>query len=83
MKDNRLLAGILFGFTTGLALGVLLAPGDGAATRKLIRKRSAAFADSLNNMIKTLVSSDFGNGEDVEAHSNRLKIDAAESEFSL
>jgi gas vesicle protein len=83
MNNNKLLASILFGFSAGLVLGVLLAPGDGTETRKIIRKRSAAFVDSLNNMLMSIVSPDVENEEDVAENSNRLKIGPAESEFNL
>ncbi len=82
MKNNKLLSAVLFGFTTGLAVGVLFAPGDGADTRKLIRKRGGQFFESLNNMLKTFAGTELAE-EDVAENSSRINTGAAEAEYYL
>ncbi|MCW3464264.1 YtxH domain-containing protein [Chitinophaga nivalis] len=51
MSTTKFLAGALAGITTGLVIGVLVAPDSGNATRKKIKNKADGWRKKVNGLL--------------------------------
>jgi len=55
MKSGNIFLGVLAGFATGAAVGILFAPKKGSKTRQLIVDKSEDYAEAVKDKIETLL----------------------------
>jgi gas vesicle protein len=55
MKSSKILLGVMAGFATGAAVGILFAPKKGSKTRKLIVRTSEDYADAVKEKVNSLM----------------------------
>lgn len=55
MKSGNIFLGVLAGFATGAAVGILFAPKKGSKTRQLIVDKSEDYAEAVKDKIDTLL----------------------------
>jgi len=51
-KNSKLLLGIMGAFTTGIALGLLIAPVKGKEARKKVKDSAGKIAENLNHLFE-------------------------------
>lgn len=72
MRTGKALLGIIAGFASGVALGVLFAPNKGSRTRKKIARRRHYLADEVSNKYDDIVSNISEKMDDAEQRAEAL-----------